>query len=86
MQNLHYTQKSKEDLKKIDFLTQKRIVKKLGFFLDFWNPLYFAEKLTNSMYGEYRFRIWDYRVLFDVDREGKIIIIAVIWYRKEIYK
>lgn len=86
MWKLEYTEKSKDDLKKLDFLQQKRIVKKLDFFLGSDNPLYFAEKLTNSLYGEYRFRVWDYRVLFDVNQRGQIIIIAVIGHRKEIYK
>ncbi len=61
-------------------------MKKLWFFIESWNTLYFAEKLTNSLYGEYRFRVWDYRILFDVNIEGQIIIIVVIGHRKEIYK
>ncbi len=50
MWRLEYTQKSKEDLEKLDFIIQKRIVKKLDYFLSSNNPLYFAEKLINSMY------------------------------------
>jgi len=86
MWKLEYTEKSKEDLRKIDFLIQKRIIKKLSFFISSDNPLYFAEKLTNNLYGEYRFRVGDYRILFDVNTQGEIIIIAVIWHKKEIYK
>ena len=78
MWRLEYTESSKQDLQKLDFLVQKRIVKKLSYFLDSGNPLYFAEKLTNSLYGEYRFRVGDYRIIFDVDSQGQIIIIAVI--------
>ena len=86
MWKLEYTEKSKKDLKQLDFLLQKRIVKKLDHFFESEDPLFFAEKLINSIYGEYRFRVWDYRIIFDVNVEGKIIIIAVIWHRKEIYK
>lgn len=57
MWKLEYTEKSKEDLKVLDFLLQKRIVKKLDYFLGSENPLFFAEKLTYSIYGEYRFRV-----------------------------
>jgi mRNA-degrading endonuclease RelE of RelBE toxin-antitoxin system len=34
--------------------------------------LKFAEKLSNPILGEYRFRIGDYRVIFDI--EGNEII------------
>jgi mRNA interferase RelE/StbE len=86
MWKLEYTEKSKEDLKNINLLTQKRIIKKLDFFINSEKPLFFAEKLINSLYGEYRFRVWDYRILFDVDKQWQLIIIAIIWHRKEIYK
>ena len=75
-----------EQLKRIDIVYKKRIKKKLEFFIASWNPLFFAKKLTNSKLWTYRFRIWDYRIIFDIDKDWKIIIVALIWKRWEIYK
>jgi len=47
------------------------------------SPLDFAERLTNFELGEYRFRIGDYRVAFDVeDDTAKILKVG---HRKEVY-
>lgn len=56
------------------------------FYMSHKDPLYFAEKLTNSLKGEYRFRVWEYRIICDVDKDGEIIVVAIIGHRKEIYK
>ena len=72
------------DLKKLDISISKRIAKKLDFWVKSDNPLQFAENLTNSELGEYRFRVGDYRIIFDV--EGKNIVVLSIGHRKEIYK
>uniref|UniRef100_A0A7C3MKC3 Type II toxin-antitoxin system RelE/ParE family toxin n=1 Tax=Dictyoglomus thermophilum TaxID=14 RepID=A0A7C3MKC3_DICTH len=46
--------------------------------------LKYARKLINPKIGSYRFRIGNYRVIFDID--GENIIILRIGHRKEIYK
>ncbi|PJC33593.1 hypothetical protein CO048_02725 [Candidatus Roizmanbacteria bacterium CG_4_9_14_0_2_um_filter_35_15] len=73
-----------KDFQKLPKDIQKRIIKKLDFFISSDNPLSFAESLVNFEIGEYRFRIGDYRVIFDVEDEK--IIILTLGYRREIYK
>ena len=72
------------DLKKLPQNIQKKIIDKLEYFLSSSKPLSFADALINREIGQYRFRISDYRVIFDVD--GEKIIILTIGHRKEIYK
>jgi len=72
------------DLKKLPKLIQIRVIKKLDFFIRSEDPLSFAESLNNLAFGEFRFRIGDYRVVFDVER--KCIIILAIGHRRDIYK
>lgn len=86
MWKIEYTQKSVEDFEKLEKIHQKRIKNKLDFYIATWHPVSFAKKLTNPDIWEYRYRIWDYRIIFDVDENWKIIIIALIWKRWEIYK
>jgi mRNA interferase RelE/StbE len=73
-----------KSLKKLDFSIRLRILEKLRFYASQENPLQFAERLKDKRFGEWRFRIGDYRVLFDL-KNNKIIILKV-GHRKDIYK
>lgn len=43
-----------------------------------------ARKMVDPSLGSYRFRIGDYRVIFDI--EGDEIIVLRVGHRKEIYR
>jgi len=83
MYQYFFEQKAVGDIKKLPKDIQKRIIKKLDFFCS-KDPLIFACHLKNYELGTYRFRIGDYRVIFDLE-EDRIIILAV-GHRREIYK
>ena len=72
------TRMALKDLKNID----KEIATKLREYAK--EPLKYARKLINPRIGTYRFRIGDYRVIFDIDNE--IIVILRIGHRRSIYK
>ena len=72
----YYTHKAAEDLKSFPFAVQKRIAGKMRFYAKQDKPLKFAKRLTESREGEFRFRIGDYRVIFDVIK-NQIIILAI---------
>lgn len=75
---------AEKQFSKLDRQIQNKIITKLEFFLSATNPLEFAERLVHYETGEYRFRIGDYRVIFDV--EGDEMIVLSVGHRKEIYK
>ena len=79
---LVYTQKAVRDIDRLDAGVKKRIGTTLLRFKD--NPLQYAERLTDPELGGYRFRIGDYRVIFDI--EGNDIVVLRASHRKEIYK
>ena len=79
---LVYTQKAVRDIDRLDAGVKKRIGATLLRFKD--NPLQYAERLTDPELGGYRFRIGDYRVIFDI--EGNDIVVLRVGHRKEIYK
>lgn len=64
---------------------QRRVIAKLEFYLAQSNPLVFAEVLTNTKIGRYRFRVGTYRVVFDLTEENTITILDVD-HRKDIYR
>lgn len=79
-----FTSISRKQLKKLPKDVQIRIIKKLDFFCIQSNPLRFADTLTDISIGHFRFRIGDYRVVFDVEED--VIVIHMIGNRREIYK
>ena len=80
--NLVYTQRAIRDVRKLETPTKRRIGKALLRFEA--DPLKYAEKITDPKLGSYRFRIGDYRVVFDLE-ENDIVILRV-GHRKDIYR
>jgi len=79
-----FTKRALKNLRRLDRVTQKQILKKLDFYLGSPQPLKYAEKLTDfKKDGQYRFRIGSYRVIFDVNGDINILRIQ---HRKEIYR
>ncbi len=79
---LLYTKTAVSDIRKLDKIVKKKIKNKIEHYST--NPLSFAKKLTNSTIGQYRWRIGNHRVVFDM--HGNNIVILRVGHRKEIYK
>lgn len=81
------TNQAKRDLTDFPLSLQKRIVNKLESFEQQPQPLKYAKKLKNIRLGSYRFRIGDYRAIFDVAKDGTIHVLMIlrIKHRKDIY-
>ncbi len=74
------------DLKKLPRPIQKQIIQKLNYYVASGQPLHFAHAIKDHSLGEFRFRISDYRVLFDVDEAHGQMIVLAIGHRKDIYR
>lgn len=81
---INYTHSAISDLNVLPKEIQRRIAKKMKFYSHAHEPLKFAEHLTDFRDAEFRFRIGEYRILFDV--VGSSIFILKIKHRKDIYK
>ena len=79
---LVYTHRAIRDIERLDAKIERRIGKALLRYEE--DPLKYAERLTDSRFGTYRFRIGDYRVVFDL--EGNEIVVLRIGHRKNIYR
>ena len=82
MYKVAFTQKALKDWENVDKNMQIRIAEKLKEYAE--EPLRYAIKLTDSKIGTYRFRVGDYRIIFDIDDDH--IIILRIGRRRSIYK
>ena len=82
--DVFYTQKSAKQLKIFSHSIQKRIVEKMRFYASQNDPLKFAEHLSDRREGEFRFRVGDYRLIFDV--RANVIYVLKIDRRDKVYK
>ena len=79
---LVYTRRAIKDIQKLEPKVKSRIGKALlRFELD---PMGHSKALTSASLGSYRFRVGDYRVIFDL--EGDEIVVLRVGHRKEIYR
>lgn len=79
---LLYSKSAFKDIQNLDNVVKKRIKKKIEEYSK--NPFSYAKKLIDSRMGNFRWRIGNYRIIFDI--ADKNIIILRIGHRKEIYK
>ena len=80
--NLVYTNRADKDIQKLPPEIKKRIGKALLRYKQ--DPHRYSETLRDSKLGTYRFRIGDYRVIFDL--EGSEIVVLRAGHRRDIYR
>lgn len=81
---LQITPDAKADLRKIDRKNAERIVKKLRWLAANAEDVNHTA-LTGQWTGYYRYRIGDYRAIYELDAEGHILLVAIIGHRREVY-
>ena len=81
---LLFTKQSFEDIKKLDSTVKRQIKKKILHFSQVSDIKVVAKKLHDFDGGEYRIRVGDYRVIFDLDKH--VLVILRIQHRKDIYR
>lgn len=79
---LIYTKTAFRDIQKLDNVAKKRIKKKLEEFSK--DPMPLSKRLINSSIGTYRYRVGNYRIVFDIDKNN--IVVLRVGHRREIYK
>ena len=62
------TKKAKGDFLLLQNNVQKQMAEKLRFYINQPNPLHYSKKLKDSKHGTYRFRVGDYRAIFDLEK------------------
>lgn len=83
MAKLEWTQNALTDLKRLDNLVIRRIVKKISWFADNSKNIT-PELVSNEIKRLLKFRIGDWRVLYTL--EDDTIVIQFIGHRSKIYK
>ncbi|MCZ7362016.1 MAG: type II toxin-antitoxin system RelE/ParE family toxin [Candidatus Methanoperedens sp.] len=87
MYNVLLTQRALKDLDALEKQVRIRIIKKLKEYAS--KPIRDTRKLESPKIGTYRFRVGDYRVVFDIevfDIDGENLVVLRAGHRKTIYR
>lgn len=79
-----FTKEVVKDVEKLDNSVKKQIHKKLLHFKDLEDIKVVAKKLHNHEAGEYRLRVGNFRIIFDLDKHR--IVVLRIQHRKDVYR
>ncbi len=79
-----FTKESAKDIQKLDETVKKQVYKKLIYFKDLDDIKVVAKKLHNHEASEYRLRVGNFRIIFDLDKHT--IIVLRVQHRKDVYK
>lgn len=75
--------KEQKDLSKIDVRYKNRIERTIGLLVD--KPLS-GKKISGLHKHRYTIRVWPYRIVYEVDKRRKIVLIIRIGHRQGVYK
>jgi len=81
---LCWNEGAKYDLRMLGKAEALRIVKKLESHL-VRDPLSLGKPLSANLSGIYRYRIGNYRVLYQVIQKDLVVMVVRIGHRKEVY-
>jgi mRNA interferase RelE/StbE len=84
---LTYSNEAQSQIDDLPFLVGKRIVAKLAHYTATNDPLQYATRLSGTLGHLYRFRIGDYRAIFElVHGTVTIIFVQKVAHRKDVYE
>jgi mRNA interferase RelE/StbE len=85
---VQYTTKARKDLQALDKPVARRIVLKVEYYSQLDDPLVEAKRLTGNLDGLYRYRVGNYRIVFEVSDTGLLVLMSIVFieHRKDVYR
>lgn len=85
MYKLDFTDEGKAALASLDKIVAQRILDKLKWFLQNIEAVNF-KPLEGNLSGMYKIRVGDWRVIYEINHNDKIVTVHKVGHRREIYK
>ena len=83
---IKFDPKAVKELKKLDKVTQKRIIDYLKQKVSVQdNPRIFGKGLTGNKQGLWRYRVGNYRIICQLKEQDLIILVIKVGHRSSIY-
>lgn len=74
-----------EDLKRLDKPVRQKIFERIEIYLA-KDPIGLGKPLRQNLFGMFRYRYGDYRIIYIVDIQNRLLTILEVGHRKEIYR
>lgn len=78
------TREAKKDIEILEVIVRQQLHKKLLHYASLDDINVVAKKLIDREAGEYRLRVGNYRIIFDLDKHTMILL--RIQHRKDVYR
>ncbi len=82
---LNFAEGGKDSFKSLDKNIQHRVFDKLKWFIQNVDSLTLLP-LKSSLSGLYKLRVGDYRIIYEINLNDKVVTVHKVGHRKEIYK
>ena len=66
-----FSERARREWNRLERTVQNQLRERLSLYLESGRALNFAERLHGSELGGYRFRVGDYRIVFDVEGDTR---------------
>ena len=85
MYKLDFTDEGRSALASLDKIVAQRVLDKLKWFLQNIGAVNF-KPLDWNLSGLYKLRVGDWRIIYEVNHNDKVVTVHKVGHRKEIYK
>jgi mRNA interferase RelE/StbE len=85
MYNIRILDEASRELDRLDKPVGRRIVERINWLSEKLGDIR-PEPLRGDLIGLFKLRIGDYRVIYEIIRDEKTIVIHAIGHRREIYR
>ena len=84
MYQVEFRPRAAQEFENLDAVTADRLLKKLRWLAENFDSTK-PEPLTGPFSGLLKLRVGDYRVIYQADREKKVLTVQLLGHRREIY-
>ena len=84
MYQVEFRPRAVKDFEDLDELVADRVLKKLRWLAENFDTIR-PEPLAGVFSGLFKLRVGDYRIIYQADREKKLLTVRLVGHRREIY-
>jgi mRNA interferase RelE/StbE len=84
MYQIEFRPRAAQDFENLDDVVASRVLKKLRWLAENFDSIK-PEPLAGPFSGLFKLRVGDYRIIYQANRDKKLLTIGLVGHRREIY-